>query len=56
MSWTNFISLGDWCQHAEPYLPMAAGLLSGAILFGCAIASWLAPSEATDRLFHREVI
>lgn len=56
MQLTCLILLGDWLQRAEPFLPLAGGLVSGGILFGCAIASWLAPSEATDRLFHREVV
>ena len=56
MPWTSFILLGGWLQRMGPFLPLAAGLLSIAILFGCAVASWLAPSEETDRLFHREVV
>ena len=56
MPWTSFTSLGSWFQMAERYLPFVAVVLSLAILFGCAIASWLVPSEDTDQLFHREVI
>ncbi|MHB8304300.1 MAG: hypothetical protein ACYDC6_16035 [Acidobacteriaceae bacterium] len=56
MPWTGITVLSDWLQKAEMLLPLAAGLLSIAILFGCAIASWLAPSEDTDCLFHREVM
>jgi len=53
---TAFAALGSWLQSVEPALPLVAGLLSVAILFGCAVASWIAPSEKTDCLFHREVI
>jgi hypothetical protein len=53
---TAFAALGPWLQSVEPVLPLVAGLLSVAILFGCAVASWIAPSEETDCLFHREVI
>lgn len=56
MDWTNFVSLGGWLQLAEPLLPLAAGLLSIMILFGCALASWLSPSEENDCIFHREVV
>lgn len=49
-------SIGKWCESLEPILPMAAGFVSAAILFGCAIASWLAPSEQKDQLFHHEVM
>lgn len=56
MAWTSVILLGVWLQRLEPYLSLAAALLSVIILFGCAAASWLAPSERTDRLFHREVM
>ena len=56
MNETCLIFLGDWVLRAERFLPLAGGLVSAGILFGCAIASWLAPSEATDRLFHREVV
>ena len=53
---TAFAALGQWLHGAEPVLPLVAGFLSVAILFGCAVASWIAPSEKTDCLFHREVI
>lgn len=53
---TAFAALGQWLQGVDPALPLIAGLVSIAILFGCAIASWIAPSEKTDCLFHREVI
>jgi putative copper export protein len=43
-------------QRAEPLLPLVTAFLSVAILLGCAVASWLAPSEKKDCLFHREVI
>jgi hypothetical protein len=56
MAWTSVILLGVWLQRLEPYLSLVAALLSVCILFGCAAASWLAPSERTDRLFHREVM
>lgn len=56
MSLTCLFFWGDWLQRVEPFLPLAGGVASAGILFGCAIASWLAPSEATDRLFHREVV
>ena len=36
-------------------LPLIVGLLSGAILLGCAVACWFSPSEKDDCLFHREV-
>lgn len=52
----NLADLGRWLQSMEPMLPLAAGFLSIVILFGCALASWLAPSEKKDRLFHREVV
>jgi len=48
--------LTSWYQHLEILLPIAVAVLSVAILFGCAIMSWIAPSEKTDCLFHREVI
>jgi hypothetical protein len=47
---------GQWLQGAEPALPLVAGLISVAILFGCAVASWIAPSGKKDCLFHREFI
>ncbi len=53
---TAFAALGQWLQSAEPALPWIAGLASVAILFGCAVASWIAPSEKSDCLFHREVV
>jgi hypothetical protein len=53
---TAFTAFGQWLQGAEPALPLIAGLVSIAILFGCAIASWVAPSEETDCLFHRDFI
>jgi|GEM_PF-5669580 len=53
---TAFGEFGHWFQAIEPVLPFAAGVLSAAILFGCAVASWVAPSEKTDCIFHREVI
>lgn len=56
MVWQDLEAFGSWLQGMEPLLPMMAGLLSVAILFGCAVASWLAPSEKTDCIFHREVI
>jgi len=56
MLWTSLGSVGSWLQRLEPVLPLAAGLLSFVILFGCAIASWLAPSEESDCLFHRHVM
>lgn len=45
-----------WYRHLEVILPIAVALLSVLILFGCAVASWIAPSEKTDCLFHREVM
>jgi hypothetical protein len=51
VTWIN-----QWLQRAEYVLPLVAGLLSIAILFGCAIATWIAPSEEEDDLFHREVV
>lgn len=56
MLWTDLVALGSWLQSMEPVLPMIAGFLSVAILFGCAVTSWLAPSEKKDCLFHRETI
>jgi hypothetical protein len=48
--------LNEWIGHAGRWLPLLAGLLSVGILFGCAVASWIAPPEEEDDLFHREVI
>ena len=56
MNGTDFASLGLWLQHAEPMLPFIAGSISVAILFGCAVTSWFAPSEKKDCIFHREVL
>jgi hypothetical protein len=53
---TALAAFGQWLQSAGPALPLIAGALSIAILFGCAVASWIAPSEKTDCLFHREVV
>ncbi|MEO6829616.1 MAG: hypothetical protein ABI164_07375 [Acidobacteriaceae bacterium] len=53
---TALMEFGQWLQGVEPVLPLIAGALSVAILFGCAVASWIAPSEKTDSLFHREVV
>ena len=36
-------------------LAIAVGLLSLAILVGCATICWLSPSEKNDCIFHREV-
>jgi hypothetical protein len=55
MVWTNLVSLGGWLERTGPMLPLAAGVLSIMILFGCALACWLSPSEEKDCLFHREV-
>lgn len=49
----NFIA---WLNHMEPMLPMAAGIISAAILLGCAVASWVCPSEKKDCIFHRQVM
>ncbi len=56
MVWTNLAAVAKWLHEAEPMLPLAATLLSAAILIGCAVASWYAPSEKTDCIFHREVV
>jgi len=48
--------LSEFVHWVEPALPFAAMVLSATILFGCAVASWVAPSEKTDCIFHREVI
>ncbi len=56
MVWTDLAVIGRWVKGLEPVLPLLATFLSVAILFGCAVASWVAPSEKKDRLFHREVI
>ncbi len=52
---TAFAAFGQWLQGAEPVLPYIAGALSIVILFGCAVTSWIAPSEKKDCIFHREV-
>jgi hypothetical protein len=52
----DLISVGKWLEGMEPVLPMVAGFVSAVILFGCAIASWLAPSEKKDQLFHHHVM
>jgi hypothetical protein len=44
-----------WTHLSGRFLSMAVGLLSLAILVGCAVACWLSPSEKDDCLFHREV-
>ena len=54
--WTGLAQLAVWYRHVGTVLPLTIGLLSILILFGCAIASWIAPSEKKDCLFHREVI
>jgi hypothetical protein len=56
MVWTDLVMFGKWLQQADLILSLIAGLLSIAVLFGCAVASWLAPSEKKDCLFHREVV
>lgn len=56
MAWTSLAVLGSWLKSLEPALPLIAGLLSFVILFGCALACWLSPSEKTDCLFHRHVM
>lgn len=56
MPWTGFAVFGNWLHHMWPLLPLAAGLLSICILFGCAVTCWIAPSKEEDDLFHREVI
>ncbi len=56
MAWTELAEFGGWLQSAEPVLSMVAGALSAAILLGCAVTSWIAPSEKKDCLFHREVV
>ncbi|MGC9292276.1 MAG: hypothetical protein ACP5EP_06075 [Acidobacteriaceae bacterium] len=54
--WSMHLELySPWLQRAEAFLPLVAGLLSLAILLGCAITSWLCPSEDDDCLFHRTV-
>ncbi len=50
-----FALVSPWTHHAAALLSLAAGLLSMVILLGCAVATWLSPSEDEDRLFHREV-
>ncbi len=56
MVWTDLAAFGRWLHEAEPLLPLAAALLSIGILFGCAAACWLSPSEKKDCIFHREVL
>ncbi len=56
MIWADLGSLCRWLENAEPMLPFIAGSISVAILLGCAVTSWLAPSEKKDCLFHREVL
>lgn len=56
MAWTGWEELGGWLQAAEPVLSLVAGVVSAAILLGCAVTSWIAPSEKKDCLFHREVV
>lgn len=54
--WYMHLALfSPWLQRAEAFLPLIAGLVSIAILFGCAVASWISPPEEEDCLFHREV-
>lgn len=52
----DFAAVGQWLKSAEPMLPLVAGLLSVAILFGCAIASWISPAEEEDCIFKRKVM
>ncbi len=54
MQWGNLAAFG--LRHVPAMIPLAVGLLSVLILFGCAIASWVAPSEKKDCIFHREVV
>ena len=42
-------------HHTSAFVAVAVCLLSGVIVLGCAVASWVAPSEKTDSLFHRHV-
>lgn len=44
-----------WAHHSPAFLAVAVCLLSVLIILGCAVASWVAPSEDTDSLFHRHV-
>lgn len=56
MPWDNLTAFGGWLHRFEPLLPLAIGGISLAILLGCAVASWLCPSEKEDCLFHRHVM
>ncbi|HUZ04476.1 MAG TPA: hypothetical protein VMU62_03885 [Acidobacteriaceae bacterium] len=55
MWYTNLVHLSSWLQRADSFLPLVAGLASIGILLGCAVATWIAPKEEEDSLFHREV-
>ena len=44
-----------WAHLTGRVLSIAIGLLSLAILAGCATLCWLSPSEKNDCIFHREV-
>ena len=47
--------LSLWTHHTPAFVGVAVCLLSVLIVLGCAVASWVAPSEETDPLFHRHV-
>ena len=51
----HLLVFSPWLQRVQSFLPVVVGLLSIAILLGCAIATWIAPAEDEDCLFHREV-
>ncbi len=53
MGMNHFIAF--WAHHAPAFLAVVVCLLSVFIVLGCAIASWIAPSEDNDCLFHRHV-
>lgn len=56
MPFAHIASMDHWIRQAGSFLPVIAGLLSVVILFGCAIATWIAPPEKEDCIFHREVV
>jgi hypothetical protein len=56
MTWANLAVLRGWLQTLGPMVPLVLGGVSVAILLGCAVASWIAPSRKSDCMFHRQVM
>lgn len=52
----NWDALASWIHRIGPDVLFTVLLVSVAIIVGCALASWIAPSEKKDRLFHRQVL